>query len=490
MIDDEIFDHESGKKNTDGLSSMFISPKSVVEKPSILSIFAGGSNELNSMPIKKKADETKGDKEEQFFNSLLTRKSDFEKYQIIQKVAAGGMGTVYYAYDQDIERNSILKVILPQHKDNQLLIRSFIKEAKITGQLEHPNIVPVHDIGYLDDYGIYFSMKFIQGESLYDIIKKLEKKNKSYIENYDLYFMLNIFRKVCDAVSFAHSTNIIHRDIKPANIMVGNYGEVLLMDWGMAKEIVESSEDSLNKISPNDLAPKTQYGVVKGTPAYMPPEQASGEVGRIDFRSDIFLLGACLYQMFTYNPPFIGCNLREIIYKSRKCEFIPPDSLLFKNLQIPLELSRIIKKAMAHDSTDRYQSVQELASDVDDVLHGKMEFHTRSFSEGEYLLREGEMGIDSYIIIKGHVKVFKTAESGVVELGTLTEGGTVGEMALITNEPRTASVVALEQTETLVLNKDLFTHNLKKLPSWMEKIIISLADRLSASNAKLAEYRH
>ncbi len=387
-----------------------------------------------------------------------------------KKISSGGMGNILYVYDKDLQRHSILKVILPKHKGNSSLIKSFIKEARITGQLEHPNIIPVHDLGFLPGYGIYFTMNFIKGESLLEIIQKLEKEDREYKDNYDVFILLNIFRKVCDAVSYSHSKNIIHRDIKPANIMVGHFGEVLLMDWGLAKtnrpnrKSTSSIKPIKSKLIDKHSPTTTRFGVVKGTPAYMPPEQAIGDTVSIDQYSDIFLLGATLYHMLTLEPPYTGADVNKILYKAQKREFVPPEELLFKNHQLTKDLCRIIKKAMAFDKLDRYQNVKEMTDEIDDLLRGKMTINNQTFKNGEFLLKEREIGNNCYIIQSGDVEVFKGKGKKRVTLGHLSEGDIVGEMALITNSPRTVSAVATSDAEVLVLTRDMFTHNLETLP--------------------------
>ncbi len=471
------------------ISSIVMYPKKMVRKRSIISLIKNVSRKRYGSGADR-SDLTA--KELRLFSSILARKENEEKYEIKKKVSAGGMGNIFYVFDKDFRRHTILKMILPEHKQNSVLIRSFIREARITGQLEHPNIVPVHDLGYLPNFGIYFTMKYVEGESLLDIIRQLERGNRDYHDRYDFYTLLNIFRKICDAVSFSHSKKIIHRDIKPANIMVGNYGEALLMDWGLAKnaskQVSEITPRNLDVASPGShRGDATRFGIIKGTPAYMAPEQAIGDTKNIDYYSDIFLLGATLYHLFTYQPPYSGTEVLGIIKKAQGHDMVPPEELCFKNQQLSKELCRIISKSMAAEKGDRYQSVQEMSSDLDDLIHGKMEFNTRTFEPGEYLVREGELGVNSFIILKGRVDVHKDIRGKIFSLGQLNEGDSVGEMALITDAPRTASAVALEATEALELDKRLFTHNLEKLPSWMEKTIVALADRLSDANTRLAD---
>ncbi len=432
-------------------------------------------------------------KEQEIFERILSRESGESKYQIIGKLASGGMGDVYRVYDKDIKRQCVLKVILPELKDDESIIKRFIHEAWISGLLEHPNIIPLHDLGFIPGHGIYFTLTFVHGESLYDVIDNLIDKYDDYLEKYDLYTLIGIVRKVCDAVSYAHSKNILHRDIKPENIMIGKFGEVVLMDWGISKVVEdleeETSEGCIEYINLEKLVDlmKTQDGIIKGTPAYMSPEQASGSPETIDQQSDVFLLGATLYHMFTYQTPYSSSNIRQVIRSARDCNYILPEDLGFRNKNLSKELCRIINKAMARQKKHRYQTAQELADDLDDLIRGKMEYNTLVFKEGEYLAKEGDWGADSYVLLSGKVQVQRQLGEQKIVLDTIGAGDIVGEMALINDEPRTLDAIAMEETEVLVLNKETFRHNLKKLPPWMENTVISLANRLKVTSTKLTD---
>ena len=431
--------------------------------------------------------------EKEYFRQVIARELDESKYVIQKKLRSGGMGEVYFIYDKDFQRYSAMKVILPELKHDSRIIDSFITEARVTAQMEHPNIIPVHDMGFLPGHGIYFTMKLMKGEPLNNILQKIEIGDREYIKRYDLFNLLSIFRKICDAVAFAHSKKILHRDIKPHNIMVGDYGEVLLMDWGLSKRI--GADDTLGEMkkqgkgSPGVKAAEndwvtTELGVVKGSPAFMSPEQALGDVVALDERSDVFLLGATLYHIFTFYPPYLGDDVFDIVLQARNHELIRPEELGTGRLDIPADLSRIIMKALSKDKEDRYSSVEELANDIDAFLRGEINFRHKIFKKNELLMREGELGSESYIIVDGKVQVYKNVNGKRIEISILRKGDIVGEMSIITSEPRTASVVAMQKTEVMVLNQDLFKEYLGKSPAWLSKTFISLAERLKVATDK------
>ncbi len=423
------------------------------------------------------------EKEKRLFDKLMTRDHGESKYEIVKKVATGGMGDVYYVYDKDIRRYSILKVISEEIKDKTDHIRQFIFEARITGELEHPNIVPMHDFGYLYGYGIYYTMTFIDGESLTDLVDH---------NRYVFRSLLRVFRKVCDAVSYAHSKDIIHRDIKPDNIMVGKFGEVVLVDWGLAKRLGADNDvvwRDGNLPAELEVHNKTVPGELKGSPFYMSPEQASGNVDEVDKQTDIFLLGATLYHIFTHSAPYEEERTINAVMRAAKGDFVPPENVYSGKEQLPRDLWRIINKAMAADKRDRYESIEEFIKDLDELIDGKMTHGTLFFEKGEVLLEEGQVGENCFIIISGKVEVYKADLDGIgrINLGVLGACDIVGEMALITDQPRTATAVALERTEVAVLNRRFFTQNLKKLPVWMEMSINALANRLSDTTVKFTD---
>jgi serine/threonine protein kinase len=464
-----------------GQDTLIISKRQIMRKSSVTSSILSGMGDAlsDSLSVSPAVSD-----DLEYYHNLVHRAGEDGKYITQHKIAIGGMGAVYHVYDQEFERYSAMKVILPEIKSNKIALQSFMREARITAQLEHPNIIPVHDLGYLDGHGIFFTMKLVSGQPLFDLLREIEIDAGDAQQRYDFHSLLTLFRKVCDAVAFAHSRGIIHRDIKPHNIMVGDYGEVLLMDWGLAKHVADPEPPPIGAplMNGNHDGQATEAGVVKGSPAYMSPEQAYGKNDELDERSDIFLLGATLYHIFTFFPPYLGDDVHDIVKQAQGCSFTKPNLMETGRLRIPDELCGIIMKCMAASKDDRYQQVDELIADLDDMLHGNMIVEHRIFPPGKCLMREGETGTECYVIETGTVRVQKGARGESIPLGTLTQGDIVGEMALITQEPRSATVTAVTRTEVLVLNQDFFNRNIKQLPPWMSKTIVTLAQRLNEAN--------
>lgn len=319
-----------------------------------------------------------------------------DRYKVEGAFAHGGMGAVLRARELNIGRTVAMKVILKDKQASPEHLQRFLQEARLTGRLEHPNIVPVHELGHDEQGKPYYTMKFVQGKTLHEILGRIKGGDVDTLAHYSLGQLLTIFQKVCDAVAFAHSRGVIHRDLKPENIMVGDYGEVLVMDWGLATMV--HNQQPVTSDTPTDLdlnadvdVVHTMDGSVMGTPQFMSPEQADGKVGEMDGRTDIFLLGGILYNILTLRPPVSGRSVTEFLQKIRSGDipaptsFNPRESKLRARTQsgatqqstppvslrhcpgnkVPESLSAVAMKALAQKKADRYQTVIELQKDVE-----------------------------------------------------------------------------------------------------------------------------
>jgi serine/threonine protein kinase len=279
------------------------------------------------------------------------------RYELVEKLGQGGMGVVYLARDRELERPVALKVLNAAPEDPEVAAR-MAREARILARLEHPSIVPVHDCGVLPDGRFYYAMKLVRG-------KRLDEHAAQPGERAE---RLALFQKICDAVAFAHAHGVVHRDLKPQNVMLGAFGEVLVMDWGVAKEVVGRNAAPSGRdvgVPPGGGAPahrpgQTLHGTVLGTPGYMAPEQARGEVELIDERADVYALGGILFFLLTgRDPQPEQAGGREVT---------PPQRL---NRSIPRALNAVCLKALAAEPSARYAAVPELADDVAAFLAGR-----------------------------------------------------------------------------------------------------------------------
>lgn len=288
-------------------------------------------------------------------------------------IGMGGMGTVFAAKDSLFYRNVALKIMRSELRNQEKNVNSFIREARITAQIDHPNIVPVYNLGVFHEMGPYFSMKKIDGITLSEVLKHLENNDEEYEKNYSLRHRLEIFINICNGVAFAHSKGVVHCDLKPGNIMLGNYGEVFIMDWGMAIYRSEKDSSSENrKIHLGDKAGKDcgmSNPTINGTPAYMAPEQMFGKFDSIDEQTDVYALGVILYALLTCTqspfPPRLPAE--DIFNKALSGDFLPPRKRAPKR-QISNELEVVCLKAMSPYKHERYPDVMSLMQDIRNIL--------------------------------------------------------------------------------------------------------------------------
>lgn len=305
-----------------------------------------------------------------------------QDYDGLSAIGIGGVGAVFSAHEPGLNREVALKILRPQYRNQAERIEWFIREARATAQIDHPNIPPVHRMGVFDDVGVYFTMKRVEGETLRVILRKLNEDKEGYRRTYTLHRLLEIFIGACNGVAFAHSHGILHCDLKPGNLMVGDYGEVMVMDWGMARYRADLDQGgSGNKMELDlecqlDSAPSASPGdgkvVLGGTPAFMPPEQLTGEVTEPTEAADVYGLGAILYTMLTWkNAPF-DTNLpsEELMRRAAAGRIVPPRKAAPRGVIVPLELEAVCLKAMARDRHKRYQTVADLLRDIRNYLDG------------------------------------------------------------------------------------------------------------------------
>ena len=333
------------------------------------------------------------------------------RYDIGPEIGRGAMGTVREARDLNIRRTVALKSLLPASALNPELVLRFIEEAQICGQLEHPGIAPVYELGVDGEGSVFYTMKRVRGRTLRDVLRDIRNRKWTVVREFPLLRLLGVFQRVCEAVSYAHSRNVIHRDLKPENIMVGEFGEVRVLDWGLAKVLVEESfetraaatvtltrkesEELRERIESvrEDLGVESELTVndnIMGTPPFMAPEQIADR--KVGFHTDIYALGAILYNILCLKAPLAGLGLREILWRTVNGKIPPPTAqpcrenvggtrtswdrhqmrgpIHLPDQRVPEALSAVVMKAMARRPKKRYESVADLQKDVEAYVSG------------------------------------------------------------------------------------------------------------------------
>lgn len=311
-----------------------------------------------------------------------------ERYKLLREHARGGMGRIMVALDTTVGREVALKELLPGRGGSatgksksgsaptdasMAAVARFMREATVTAQLEHPNIVPVYEIGTREDGSLYYTMKFVRGRTLATRLRSIRNdpdlnSAQKFAERLKL---LDAFVDVCNAIAFSHSRGVIHRDIKPANIMLGDYGEALVLDWGLAgvREKEEITFANGTPVSDSQASDLTLEGEVMGTPSYMAPEQAAGKLNEVDERSDIYSLGAVLYEIVAGEAPYKGKSAKDVLSsvlseRPRQINILAPDA--------PPELAALVMRTLAREPDDRFQNARDLAEQVQAYRDGRM----------------------------------------------------------------------------------------------------------------------
>jgi serine/threonine protein kinase len=300
--------------------------------------------------------------------------SGLSRFRPLSLHARGGIGEIYIARDEELARDVALKEIREEYVQNDRVRRRFVREAEINGKLEHPGIVPIYGLGFHEDGRPYYAMRFVEGETLQKALEGFKTDNKSASAgewSVAIRPLLRRFVDLCETIAYVHSRNVLHRDLKPLNILLGTYGETLILDWGLAKVLDHPPDadpmnpfmvDSVVLSAPDGEAQRTVIGETLGSPPYMSPEQASGRHNELSFASDIYSLGATLYAVLVGRAPIQGTTLLEILDRVRAGQFDPPTRV---EPRVPKPLEAICLKAMQLQPADRYPSASALADDLE-----------------------------------------------------------------------------------------------------------------------------
>jgi len=411
----------------------------------------------------------------------------WERLRHVAELTRGGMAKLDVVVDEVLQRRLARKTILPQLENRDTTWRMFVREAQITSRLSHPNIVPVHDIAYDEEGHLSFTMKLLHGETLTELIESFPSGPLSRDE---LFTVIDVVIKVCDALAYAHSRGVLHCDVKPCNVMVGDFGQVYLMDWGVAQVMdrparAPSSGPGANLTveeaitDPLELDEEKVDSLVLGTPNYMSPEQASGPRALLDGRADVFSVGAMLFEAFTRRPPYLGKDTQVALAHAHLGR-IPAVSTVVGPAAIPPALERIIMKALAYDREQRYANVAALRADLVSFARGDGEFPRMTVSAGHTIIAEDDAPDAAYIIVRGSCEVSQSDDGQRRVVRVMEAGEVFGEAAILSDSRRTATVVALQETELIVISRSVLNEEVGVLKPWLRSLLQSLAQRFGS----------
>jgi hypothetical protein len=395
-----------------------------------------------------------------------------QRYHQLGTATEGGTAQVASCYDAYLNRIVAVKQLKDEAGKNEDLVRAFVNEVKLIGYLDHPGVVSIFDTFVMRDNRLSYSMKFIEG---YNLEAGLEEKRGPDGPALSVAECVGLLSKLAETLAYVHDRGVIHLDLKPASIMLGTYGQVLIMDWGSARLYDERPfMEYVRAFAGKADVPSFQHeseDMLLGTPAYMSPEQTSGPRNALTPVSDIFSTGIILYQILTGNHPFAAGDPEGFMQNIRRLRQPPAHEV---NPDVPRRVAAVCQKMLEKDPLDRYPSFHEVLDDLHEIAETGLAFFPRSYEPGQVIVKEGEAGDFAFTIASGRVRVTATVDGRQKELGELGKGEMFGEHAILKNRRRTETVTALEPTTIRVMTRPDVEMELEKLSPWVGAMVSGL----------------
>lgn len=391
-----------------------------------------------------------------------------ERYQLFGEIGRGGMGRILKARDREIGREVALKILLPGRESIENEVRRFWLEVQATGQLEHPSIIPIHDVGRLASGELFYVMKLLSGQTLADILEEQRVDPRGTSTEYSRARLLTAFQQISYAVAFAHKKGVLHRDIKPANIMIGRYGEAMLLDWGLAKllgppPLRAQEEEARVEIRANESATETADGTVTGTPQYMSPEATEGRASAVGPPSDVYSLGTTLYELLTLVPAFEDEGFMKTLMAVREGRFVPP-RLRAPQREISPELEELCMAAMHTDPVQR-PTAKELADDVGRILEGTREQERRT-NEARLRVSEGKSAVERWKVLRTDLRIAEAETRRLAK--SVPAWAPAGEKEMLWNQEDRVGTLKVEAVSAFAEAEAAFLRALGERADWKE----------------------
>ncbi len=405
------------------------------------------------------------------------------RYRPLKQLGEGGLAAVSSCFDTYTSRVVALKELKAENLRSSFLVQSFVNEVKLISYLHHPGLVSVFDTFLLDRNRVCYTMTLVEGDSLAQLLETDQLFSSG--PRLSLARSLDIFTKMAETMAHVHDRGVIHLDIKPENVMVGRYGEVMIMDWGNARLYdPQPYREYLARSGSDDvpLSEDERRNVVLGTPLYMSPEQTGTPRNLLTPASDIFSAGVVLYEMLTGVRPFQAGEPDVAMEKVRTYDPLPVHEL---NRDVPARLSQICEKMLAKEPCKRYETFRDVVGELSELRESGQAFSTRTYKGGELIFSEGDPGEYAFTVLSGKVEIVKKDGDRSRVLATLGKGEVVGELAIFTDHPRTAAAKAVEDTTIRVMGADDVKGELEKLRPWVGDMVRALSERFIGLNEKL-----